>query len=190
MGRIPEAIADLLVAEIKSRTEWDEPPQLSTLYAGAGQPRLAKIPLPDEAWAAAGPAEVLTAVADAVTKGAPILQTVVPAGLYGVAFRCEAWQLTGVPGTEHARQAMRDARAHRLKTRPDRIEIRSIFAVDRAGVNYVAVQERGRDDVLRDIRYPKPGQEPSGAIPDALDRLVAAFLGVSLPGRREIDLDA
>ena len=190
MGRIPEAIADALVAEIKSRTEWDEAPALYTFYVENGQCRLAQIPVPEMLWSINEPPIVLASLADAGLDGASLLQSAAPAGLYGAAFRCEAWEVDGgKPGTEQRRQALADSKARRLKDRPDRFEIRSIYGVDRAGITYAAAQRRGETDVRRSIAYPKPGHGFAGTIPNALDRLVTSFLGVSMPARKEIGVD-
>ena len=51
MGRIPDAIADALAAEVESRTEWDEAPALYTFYVESGRCRLSQIPLPEMVWA-------------------------------------------------------------------------------------------------------------------------------------------
>lgn len=187
MGRIPDAIADMLVAEIKSRTEWDEAPALYTLYVDGGRARVAHLPFPEVVWSFGEPAAILASIADAGVDGAPALQSVAPAGLYGAAFRCEAWQVDGgKAGTEQRRQALADSHARRLSVRPDRVEIRCVYAVDRAGITYAAVQKRGDSDIQRSITYPKPGDGFAGTVPDALDRLVTAFLGVSMPERQRI----
>ena len=190
MGRIPDAIADALVAEVKSRTEWDEAPALYTFYVESGRCRLAQIPLPEMVWAMDEPARVLASFASAGLDEAVTLQAVAPPGLYGAAFRCEAWEVNGgKPGTDQRRQALADSKARRLKDRPDRLEIRTIYGVDRGGVTYAAVQRRGETDVRRSIAYPKPGHWFAGTVPNALDRMVTSFLGVSMPARKEIGVD-
>ena len=194
MSRIPDVIADALAAEVKSRTEWDEAPALYTFYVESGRCRLSQIPLPEMVWVLDEPPRVLADFANGVASGRPeevrLLQAAVPPSLYGAAFRCEAWEIDGgKPGTEQRRRGIADAQARRLKDRPDRIEIRSIYGVDRAGVTYAVVQRRGETDTRRSIAYPKPGHGFAGTIPNALDRLVTAFLGVSMPARKEIGVD-
>ena len=190
MGRIPEAIADTLVAEVESRTEWDEAPALYTFYVESGRCRLAQIPLPEMVWSLAAPPAVLASFADAGLDEAVTLQAVAPPGLYGAPFRCEAWEVDGgKPGTEQRRQALADSKARRLNTRADRVEIRSIYGVDRGGVTCAVAQRRGEADVRCSIAYPKPGHGFAGTIPNALDRLVTAFLGVSMPARKGIGVD-
>ena len=182
---IQRAIAEHLAAEIRRRREWDEAPCLHTLYVEGGQPRLGQIPLPDALWASGPPARVLLALADlGARSNAQLLQSAAPAGLYGLAFRCEAWGITAPQGDEEAvRQMAEDANARRVWQRPDRIEVRQIWAVDRARTTYMASQERGSGDVLTDIRRPEPGMDHTGDIFEGLDRLVSAFLGVTLPAR-------
>lgn len=64
------------------------------------------------------------------------------------------------------------------------MESRCFYAVDRAGITYSAMQARGETEVKRSAHYPKPGRPGiSGIIPDALDKLVTALLGVQIPVR-------
>ena len=59
-----------------------------------------------------------------------------------------------------------------------------MYAVDRAGTTYSATLARGGDEVKRSVSYRKPGRADfGGIIPDALDRLVTAVLGVQFPAR-------
>lgn len=187
MGRIADEIADALVTEVRHRREWDEPPALCFLYVKGGRAGIREVPLPDVIWSAGRPPLILARLA-AVSGSEPVsslLRNAAPEDLYGAAFRCEAWEVIGgEPGTADWSETMADAQAHRLHLRADRREIRSIFAVDRAGVTYIAVQGRGDDDVRRSIAYPKPGAGFTGTIPASLDRIVTAVLGVSLPSRR------
>jgi len=107
-----------------------------------------------------------------------------PAGLYGAAFRCEAWGITAPAGDEAAiREMIEDGNARRVSERPDRVEVRQIWAVDRARTTYMASRERGSGTVRTDVRRPDPGNDHVGDIFDGLDRIVSAFLGVSMPGR-------
>jgi len=181
---IQRAIAEHLTAEIRRRREWDEAPCLHTLYVDGGQPRLGVIALPDAVWASGRPAQVLLALAGAGNDVTRLLQAAAPAALYGVAFRCEAWGITAPQGDEAAvRKMIEDGNARRVSERPDRIEVRQIWAVDRARTTYMASQERGSGDVTTDIRRPEPGMDHTGDIFEGLDRLVSAFLGVTLPAR-------
>ena len=181
---IPRAIAEHLAAEIRRRREWDEAPCLYTLYVEGGQPSLGIIPLPDEIWASGPPAQVLLTIAELAAGDARLFQAVAPAGLYGAAFRCEAWGIHAPAGDDAAlRKMVEDGNARRVHERPDRVEVRQIWAVDRARTTYMASQERGSGEVLTDIRRPEPGMDHTGDIFEGLDRLVSAFLGVTLPAR-------
>jgi hypothetical protein len=115
----------------------------------------------------------------------PLLQAHAPEGLHGAAFRCESWMVAeGAPGTPETDGIRADARAHRLHMRPDRIEARTMLAVDRAGITYSAAQVRGQDDVRTSVTYPGPGKPGvSGTVPSALDAIVTALLGVGIPAR-------
>jgi hypothetical protein len=180
---IPKAIAGTLAAEIRKRREWDEAPCLYTLYVNGGRARLAPLPLPDHIWSGSPP-QVLLAMADQADFFAPLLQTAAGPGLYGAAFRCEVWGVSAAASDPAAvRQMTEDGNARRIHARPDRVELRQIWAVDRARVTYVASQERGSDEVETAVHIPEPGMDHTGNIPTALDRLVSAFLGVTMPGR-------
>ena len=183
-SRVPRAIAEHLAAEIRRRREWDEPPCLYALHVEGGQPRLGPLPLPDVIWAAGPPAQVLLALSGMGPGHARLLQSAAPAGLYGLAFRTEVWEITAPQDDEAAvRKMFEDGNARRVSQRPDRVEARQIWAVDRARTTYMASQERGSVDVRTSIRRPQRGNDHVGDVFDGLDRLVSAFLGVTMPGR-------
>jgi hypothetical protein len=186
MSRVQDAIGDALVAELASRTAWDERPEVLTVYYSGGRCRLGRLTVPDEIWHAAPPAEVLAGLAAASeSPAADLLREVVPEGLHGMAFFTEIWMASAPTGTAAAEDLVKRARAAggRVSTMPERVEARSIWAVDRAGISYTAFQVRGSDEVKRSVSCPKAGQPFTGAVPRALDRLVTAFLGVTLPDR-------
>lgn len=182
---IPRAIAEHLAAEIRRRREWDEAPCLYTLYVEGGQPRLGPIPLPDAIWASGPPAQVLLALADGMDgEFARLLQSAAPAGLHGAAFRTEAWMIHAPAGDDAAlRKMVADGNARRVSQRPDRVEVRQIWAVDRARTTYMASQARGSSDVLTDVRRPERGMDHVGDIFTGLDGIVSAFLGVTMSER-------
>jgi hypothetical protein len=185
MGRVADLIMDTLVAEVKSRTEWDEPPALFFLYLEGGRCRASALPVPDEIWAMDAPPRVLAGLADGAGEFSGLLSAVAPEGLHGAAFRCEAWAVTGgKPGSGSDRELRAASRARRLHVHPDRVESRCMYGVDRAGTTYSAMLARGEALVRRQVSYRKPGRPDfSGIIPNALDRLVMALLGVDLPVR-------
>lgn len=185
MGRMADRIEAALAAEVSDRSEWDEPPGLYFLRVDGGECALRPQAVPVSCWAMGPPSRVLEAIADGFGQFSGLLQPAAPEGLYGVAFRCEMWEVrTGLPGAEDHDQAQAMAHERRLYQHPDRIEVRSIWAVDRYGISYDATLERETGEMRRLVTYPKPGVPGfSGIIPDALDKLVTVLLGVGLPAR-------
>lgn len=183
MARMAEKIAGALAAEIAERTDWDEAPGLYFLYLKGGVPRLGQLPLSDAIWAQDRPPQVLDWVSRSLGDFSGLLQAVAPEGLHGAAFRTEVWTVKEPPpGTAERSEVQADYWAHRLHLRPDRVEARSMWAVDRAGIVYGAVQRRDIDTApLTQVSYPGPGTRLTGTIPEALERIVTAILAVSLP---------
>jgi hypothetical protein len=128
---------------------------------------------------------VLARLAEGAGEFSGLLSAVAPEGLHGAAFRCEAWMVQGgKPGSKREREVAAASRARTLDTHPDRVEARCMYAVDRAGNTYSATLARGEALVKRSVAYRKAGHADfAGIIPDALDRLVTALLGVELPAR-------
>lgn len=183
MGRVQDAVCDALAAEISNRTEWDEPPAVFAVYHRGGRCHLGRLAIPDAIWATGPPAGVLGALADAAYTEAFMLQLLAPGELHGAAFFTEIWMASARGADEAAGLTERAKAAGGVSKLPDRVEARSIWAVDRAGITYSAFQTRGSDEVQRSVWYPKAGQPFTGRVPDALDKLVTAFLGVTLPTR-------
>ena len=184
MGRVQEKIAAALAAEVASRTEWDQPPGLFWLALEGGEPRLVPAPVELGTWSLGPPAAVLSALADGCGLFSDGLRKAAPEGLHGAAFFTESWFTAHSPEDKAGIAAAEaDARAHRIHTRPDRIEARSMWAVDRAGTVYMAVLRRGVDDGPRtQVEYAGPGRTIKGVIPAALERMVSACLSVTMPG--------
>lgn len=190
MGQIHEAIADALETEVQARTGWDEPPGLYFLYLERGKPRLSLLDFPDQMWELARPPEILARFAASTDLFRAELRTMVPEGLFGIAFRCEGWEIQQTPEVSEAdwEQARADALAHRIHARPDRVEIRFMQAVDRAGTTYWVSVIRGQAGVRRFITYHGPERfDAMGASVDALDRILSGLLGVTLPKRPDED---
>ena len=114
------------------------------------------------------------------------LHQIAPEALHGVAFYTEAWTvMQPEAGTAQRSEVMADAMAHRVHTRPDRVEARTMWAVDRAGIVYGALQRRDIDPVPRTtVAYPKAGARIGGDVPKALERMVTAMLAETTPGGR------
>lgn len=188
MPRIPDLIAGALVAEVKSRRKWDEPPSLYTMRVGAGRCELAQIPIPNAMWTMDRPPMILARMAAAVEDGpfGDLLRSAAPPDLYGCAFRCEAWQVISGPGdSPRAREMHEAARAKKLYRHPDRVEVRQMMAVDRGGATYSVTQERGSTEVQHLVSYPSPDDDAqfAGLIAESLDGLVRGMLSVGLPAR-------
>ncbi len=183
MSGIPDAIAAELAAELRRRREWDEPPCVYTVHVDRGRCRLMPVWVPDRIWMTGPPGEILARMAKAGMNIAGPLQSMATPDLYGAAFRCEMWQVHAALGDQGAvRKLVEDGNARRIWSRPDRIEVRQLCAVDRTRITYLATQPRG-GDAGTVIQRPEPGLDHAGVIPEALDQLVSAFLGVTLPER-------
>lgn len=182
MSSVTDRIAGALTAEV-GRRGWDEPPALYFLYLEGGQPRLSQILVPLRMWALDRPPQVLERLSRATGKWAPLLQATAPEGLHGAAFYCETWAVDQAPpGTAERSEVEADAWAHRLYLRDDRVEARSMWAVDRAGILYNALLRRDVDTVpLMSMHHPGPDGRPAvGTVPEALGRIVSSILGVGL----------
>jgi len=186
MGIVHERVLDVMCASLASRTRWDEPPEVYLFGLSMGRPHLHRMDVPDEVWGLTRPPLVLEQVAAEAEHRTGMLAAVAPPDLHAAGFCCETWSMRDetVPGTpEHARLDAA-ARAHRLHRHPDRIESRTMWVVDRAGITYMATWPRGESAPHRYTDFPGAGRDRArGAVPETLDRLVQALLGVSLPPR-------
>lgn len=182
MGKVQERISAALSAEVASRTEWDEDPVLYFLYLEGGQPVLRPFELPDFVWALDWPPRVLVRMADGWEGVTELLSAVAPEGLHGAAFRHEMWMATGERDSAKAAEHQAAAEAHLLHLHPDRVEARAMWAVDRAGTTYGVVLRRDLDRKPQTlVSYPGPQREIQGSLPRALERIVSAVLGVTMP---------
>jgi hypothetical protein len=160
------------------------PASTSSICAGGGAV-LRQLDLPFSVWASGPPPHVLQAFTAQAARFTDVLTRAAPADLHGAAFRCEVWLVKDVaPGTARRSEVMADAASRRIRLRPDRVEARTFVAVDRAGVTCTALLERGETEVQRSVAFPGAGKHPGGGIPSALDQLVTAMLGVTIPARK------
>lgn len=167
---LAEEIAAALSAEIAGRTEWDEPPALYFLYVEDGAVTLRRQPYPDEWWSRGRPPEVLEAMSQIIEAHFGPLSAALPESLYAVAFFCETWLVQEPPpGTAERSELESDAWAHRIHTRPDRVETRSMWAVDRNGTRYQVVLRRDIDT------EPQKVTGSRGDIPESLNRMVRSL---------------
>ncbi len=184
MSRIQRAIMGLLESEVARPREWDGPPGLFLIAMEGATPHLAPLRVPPFVWDADRPPQVLEAIAEGVNAAARRGRAPAPPqGLHGAAFFFEGWQLYNDPADPEAMARIhRLAGQHRLYTHPDRVEVRFICAVDRAGFSYQAALRRDTGELDSEVQRNRTGQS-AGTIPEALDLLVAAILGVDLPPR-------
>ena len=181
MGRVQDAIGRALAAEVEGRQGWDEAPALYFMYLQGGEPVLHELHIPDEYWALDRPPNVLDSISRCWADFSALLTAAAPESLHGAAFRCETWRVvTPPPGSTGYAEAARLARAHRLREHPAGVEERTIWAVDRAGITHWAALERGASEAKRQVAYPGAAGKITGTVPEALDRIVSATLGVSL----------
>ncbi len=178
-SRTASTVLRSLVAEARGRPRWDEPPALYFIYMSRGQARLEKAPVPDWAWVPE-PAAGLFALASSAAERAAARPK---PGLHAVAFRGEAWLAEAELGTPQAGELARDATARRVRYRADRREVRQVTAVDRGGSTYEVTLYRDTGETLTHVRAQGQVQAATGAVPDALDLLIRAYLGISLPPR-------
>lgn len=183
MSKLRDAILAAAVAELEARIAWDEPPALYFIYLNDGSPRFSELLLPDEIWEADRPPQVLARMAASAGRHSDFLRPHVPPSLIGVAFRFEGWQVVVErdASEEAIARADLDARRHQIHQRPDRVEVRCIEAVDRAGTVYSAMFRR---DGAKDLHT---SEKTTGTVPQALDSLLMSLLGVTLPGRPSDD---
>jgi hypothetical protein len=151
-----------------------------------GRPKLRQVGLPDFTWSLDRPPAVLERIA--VMMAAGRYRSPWP-DLFGMAVRHEGWKVEvdpTLPGAKAtSRRAAAQSREHTLHTRPDRIEARMFYGVDRAGWTYQAEQKRGQLRAERMAVPPLSDPTITGAVVDALDLMVATLLGVTLPERVE-----
>ncbi|MBF6333482.1 hypothetical protein [Nocardia transvalensis] len=181
MERTRDAITAELERNLSDRAEWDEPPELYAVLLEGGHPVLRRFPTSEGFFQVARPPAVLAALAETFETNSERLRREAPADLIGLAFYFEGWSVADPLGltTEQRQQLSADMRNHRVHARPDRVEARILCAVDRSGIRYSCRQLRGHD--IDSIAYgPGDGVCADGTIPDALDRMLQAWLGVTI----------
>jgi hypothetical protein len=200
MGKLHDAIVELLVREVERRQAWDEPPQLYRLHLNAGVPSLVPFMVPLAIWDMDRPPEVLAYLAHLFDLNRALMPDT--PDLHGMAFRHEGWEVLheglDLAHSEADRAKVREAHElaldHRLVTHPQRVEVRMMYAVDRAGITYQAIVRRGQPRAETLVAFPGgravlDGQpvsdemEPTGAVLDALDQMVATLTGIPARSR-------
>jgi hypothetical protein len=186
VASVHDGIVAAMAEQLERRRHWDEPPALYWLHLERGRPKLRQVGIPDLMWSLDRPPAVLGRIA--VTMAAGRYRSPWP-DLFGMAVRHEGWKVEVDPDAPDAKAVSRrvaaQSREHVLHTRPDRIEARMFYAVDRAGWTYQAEQKRGQLRAERMAVPPASDPTITGAVVDALDLMVATMLGVTLPERVE-----
>jgi hypothetical protein len=187
VASLHDAVVAVLADVVERRRGWDEAPALYWLHVERGRPKLRQVGIPDLTWQLDRPPAVLEIIAKMMAAGR--YRSPWP-DLHGVAVRHEGWKVeldqpSSPAALAKARRLHAQSLAHTLHTRPDRIEARMFYAVDRAGWTYQAELKRGQ--LRADRMAMPPGGDPTitGAVVDALDLMVATLLGVTLPPRKE-----
>lgn len=192
MSALHERIADLVADVVRSRTGWDEPPSLWFLYLERGEPRLSDLRVPEVMWHRDRPADVLDLIAGAMEDDPGAYRGNVPAGLFGIGFMSEAWEIVLDRETSVSERmwAQLDAMNHVISERPDRIETRFMNVIDRAGIIYLASLRRDTGEMHhRHVIYPSPASKAqvlsSGSVVDSIGRMLTVMLGVQMPERAD-----
>lgn len=194
-----QTLEECLLRECTSRTEWDEPPALFFVVKDTTGYTLHDVGVPNLLWMLIEPPSLLRGLAHAIScPGCNAHQAVnlpdalsPPAGWVGVAFRSEGWRINldkdkDDPAT--LAEKNRDAAAHRIHTRDDRIENRLISAVLTSGETAYASQDRdGEPETSADDEPAKL----TGAITDSLHAIAIALLTRNTtPGDAESPADS
>lgn len=188
MGHVQDRIIECVAAEVGGGF-WEEAPGLYFLNLSRDGPSLKRLDIPDRVWDSMPPAAVLCMLAGRVAVLADMARAIAPRGLHGFAFRATAYGLFSDEGTDPGLIDSYDeaAREERLHEHPDAVRLMMMYAVDRAGITYLATRRADTGEVERHVSYPHPGNPCGGAglIPEALEALVSATLGTRMPPRPE-----
>jgi hypothetical protein len=176
-------ILSALVTEALARPRWGERPALYFVYLSRGQARLERAAVPEQAWGQQPEDDLLAIAAMAAARAAASPKP----GLHAIAFRGEAWCAEAQAGTPQADELIRDTIARAIPGRPDGRAVRSVVAVDRDGITYEVMVFRDTGETRRAVRS-GPAHAATGTVPDALDLLIRAYLGITLPERRDLPL--
>jgi hypothetical protein len=184
----PEAIQEALRDMLASRTAWDEPPQFGLIYRTPdGQVELKQVLVPDAAWRVQRAPDVLEFIGRSLHNPTTGQQRALVREVRAVAARhenlCGAYLRTEgwAPPPEMAEEIFRRDAAGgsypSFSTLPGRVEVRMASAVDSAGRGFLAMQERGSDQVLStfDGEGGQLSQKATGNVPKALRTIVTAL---------------
>jgi hypothetical protein len=166
-------VMDQMLSADFAGDEWDEPP---ALYLLAADPKVGvavmDMDVPEVVWQAGRPPEVIQLLTVGIAgagKRSPRLTPPPGFGLIAALFFCEGWAVTSKSiNPSQMEDAMADARAHTIHLREDRVEIKTMYAVDNMGNDYCLTYERGNPEpVMRTDMVERTGQD-IGMIPEVL----------------------
>lgn len=160
--------------DVLEKQGWDQPASLwsfSRSHVGEEFILEARMVLGGAAFQQGHPTDVLAAVADAAqTRRLPVGDDLV-----AFVFATEAW--TVVASVDDEREMMEQAADRRIHTHPDRVEVRMLSAVDRAGFRYEHSYARGSGERTEGVY--RAGEQGGGMVLEgdayeSLERLVEA----------------
>ena len=173
MTAYTDAICAALEGLLRSRTEWDEAPDLHFMYREDGRMRLSddEALVPGMVWGDDVPPPYrLDAMSRSLSMLPPgVLAALVPRTLIAVVFRCETWGVLSPVADRAARKYAEALHAERrLSEHPDRVESRLAWAVTREHSHWTATLDR-----LTGTTASGPAESPGGLIPESLARIIS-----------------
>ncbi|MEN4464372.1 hypothetical protein VXE65_20370 [Mycolicibacterium conceptionense] len=185
MTQLANSITDVLADNLAARRNWDEPPQLYWLMLANGNVSLELFPIPQDIFNLGHPVEILGEFAQAVEDNAAEFRRIIPPSFIGVAFFCEAWTIN-YKDHDEARQAARQRDTQPPPSaHPQRIEQRTLIALERSGLRFYLGQPRG-GDIETEIEHARTDDpKHAGRIPAVLAQLLNAILGTDTPATRQ-----
>lgn len=184
MNQMAVNIADALVGNLAARNDWDEPAQLYWLDLTKGQVRLDLFPIDQDIFTTGHPPEVLAALTQAIEDQKEMFRRVIPPSLIGIAFFCEAWTVN-FKTSEEARRAAGRRDTQPLSSHPQRIEQRTIIALERSGLRFYVSQPRDGEIESEVEHVLSDNPHHSGLIPAVLAQLLNAILSTDMPPTRK-----
>jgi hypothetical protein len=164
---------------------WDQPPVLLSVIRYLGDPGeplgLAAVPMPKAFPESGGGPYIAYRIQEIAATIAKRLETddTDMTDLHAWVLASEGWMAAARDGDEVARKRLRQqGEAHLIHTRPDRVEVRMLTAVDRSGMSMQLVRQRDGKlsvTVQRELPADKDGDTGfTGTIPEALTALMEA----------------
>ncbi|MFF8610885.1 hypothetical protein ACF06X_33805 [Streptomyces sp. NPDC015346] len=163
------------------RRGWDQPPRLWTLHLAdidTGAVELRVVPPREWAGTARNPADSLSSWALSFPEPGPVAPLRFADsgdGFAGVAFMTEGYTAPDDAPEDPEEMARRAAGERTFLTRPDRVEVRMITAVDINGHSYMLRRLRGRQpEIVATGDHEGAAGDSRGRVPHALSRIAHA----------------